>query len=131
MPVRLNHGRLLIVVGDKAVWEGPVSEIERHRQPPLFWTYLHPATTLAKPSFHPVSKHLTLILLNPRRLIFLYGGKVVWEGPVSEFETTNSPIVRQVSEEHEGGCSEYFVLWVKHGVECVGCGSWIAPSCGR
>ncbi len=29
------------------------------------------------------------------RLIFLHGGTVVWEGPVSEFDTTPEPIVRQ------------------------------------
>lgn len=29
------------------------------------------------------------------RIIFLHGGKVVWEGDVSEFETTTEPIVRQ------------------------------------
>lgn len=29
------------------------------------------------------------------RLIFLHGGRVVWEGPVEEFDTTDEPIVRQ------------------------------------
>lgn len=29
------------------------------------------------------------------RLIFLFGGKVVWEGSVAEFDTTDEPIVRQ------------------------------------
>jgi len=29
------------------------------------------------------------------RIIFLHGGKVVWEGSVGEFDTTNEPIVRQ------------------------------------
>ncbi|CAI6006663.1 unnamed protein product, partial [Closterium sp. NIES-64] len=30
------------------------------------------------------------------RLLFLYGGEVVWEGPTEEFDTTDNPIVRQV-----------------------------------
>ncbi|CAI7861724.1 unnamed protein product, partial [Closterium sp. NIES-54] len=30
------------------------------------------------------------------RLLFLYGGEVVWEGPTEEFDTTANPIVRQV-----------------------------------
>eukprot|EP00899_Mesostigma_viride_P022551 jgi/Mesvir1/3480/Mv11971-RA.1 len=30
------------------------------------------------------------------RLVFLFQGKVVWEGPVAEFDTTDEPIVRQV-----------------------------------
>ncbi|CAI5525095.1 unnamed protein product [Closterium sp. Naga37s-1] len=29
------------------------------------------------------------------RLLFLYGGEVVWEGPTEEFDTTDNPIVRQ------------------------------------
>lgn len=29
------------------------------------------------------------------RIIFLHGGKVVWEGKVEEFDTTDEPIVRQ------------------------------------
>lgn len=32
------------------------------------------------------------------RLIFLHAGKVVWQGPVSEFDTTDEPIVRQFAE---------------------------------
>lgn len=32
------------------------------------------------------------------RIIFLHQGKVVWEGPVSEFDTTDEPIVRQFAE---------------------------------
>ena len=85
-------------------------EIERHRHLLHIQTHFHPANLFARPASHPISDHLILILLNPGRLIFLHGGKVVWEGPVSEFETTNSPIVRQVSEEHEGGCSEYALI---------------------
>jgi ABC-type transporter Mla maintaining outer membrane lipid asymmetry ATPase subunit MlaF len=29
------------------------------------------------------------------RIIFLHGGKVVWEGDIKEFDTTSEPIVRQ------------------------------------
>lgn len=32
------------------------------------------------------------------RIIFLHGGRVVWEGPVAEFDTTDEPIVRQFAE---------------------------------
>lgn len=31
-----------------------------------------------------------------RRLLFLYDGKVQWEGPTEEFDTTQDPLVRQV-----------------------------------
>ncbi|MEW5316152.1 MAG: hypothetical protein WDW38_007538 [Sanguina aurantia] len=31
------------------------------------------------------------------RIIFLHQGKVVWDGPVEEFDTTTEPIVRQFS----------------------------------
>jgi hypothetical protein len=30
------------------------------------------------------------------RVLFLHEGKVVWQGPTAEFETTTNPIVRQV-----------------------------------
>ena len=29
------------------------------------------------------------------RVIFLYGGKIQWEGTVNEIDSTNNPIVRQ------------------------------------
>lgn len=32
------------------------------------------------------------------RLIFLHQGRVVWEGTVEEFDTTDEPIVRQFAE---------------------------------
>jgi ABC-type transporter Mla maintaining outer membrane lipid asymmetry ATPase subunit MlaF len=32
------------------------------------------------------------------RIVFLHQGKVAWEGPVSEFDTTQEPIVRQFAE---------------------------------
>lgn len=31
------------------------------------------------------------------RIIFLHQGKVVWDGPVAEFDSTTEPIVRQFS----------------------------------
>ena len=32
------------------------------------------------------------------RIIFLHDGRVVWEGSVAEFDTTDEPIVRQFAE---------------------------------
>ncbi len=29
------------------------------------------------------------------RIIFLYGGKIQWEGTVNEIDTTSNPVVRQ------------------------------------
>jgi ABC-type transporter Mla maintaining outer membrane lipid asymmetry ATPase subunit MlaF len=45
--------------------------------------------------------HLHLIIhgLHFCRILFLHEGKVVWEGPTAEFDTSINPIVRQVSAE--------------------------------
>ena len=41
------------------------------------------------------------------RLIFLHEGRVVWEGSVSEFDTSDEPIVRQFASGSLHGPMKY------------------------
>mmetsp|Transcript_42941 Transcript_42941/g.77015 ORF Transcript_42941/g.77015 Transcript_42941/m.77015 type:complete len:116 (-) Transcript_42941:228-575(-) len=46
-------------------------------------------------SYIVVTHQHSTIMRAVDRIIFLHGGRVVWEGPAAEFRTTEEPIVKQ------------------------------------
>ena len=78
-----------------------IEDLIRSMQDPLYCT--HKDESLRKSmqegcgvsSYIVVTHQHSTIRRSVDRIIFLHGGQVVWQGDVSEFETTPEPIVRQ------------------------------------
>eukprot|EP00889_Picochlorum_renovo_P007282 jgi/Picre1/34312/NNA_001785.t1 len=98
--IRSMHDPVYMKKDDRNPVELSNAAVLQHRHGPYESEYhvnheVEPQEGCGVSSYVVVTHQHSTIRRSVDRLIFLHGGTVVWEGPVSEFDTTPEPIVRQ------------------------------------